>query len=199
MARSRSEDKRALILQSSKSLFSKKGFFNTSIADIVKESGLPVGTIYNYFKNKEEIVKVIVEEGWTDLIIRLEETFESCATPSEKLKIVIDQFLPELFKDLDLISIFLAEAIEFTRIEEKIDRLTNLIFSVLKEISSENSVMKHYTIKDMQTALVVYFLGILNAVKLSTSSSIGLCVEDVMRFIRLTASLFPLPCCLPYQ
>ncbi|TFG64758.1 MAG: TetR/AcrR family transcriptional regulator [Spirochaetales bacterium] len=188
MARSKSEDKRLLILHSSKSLFSQKGFFNTSISDIVRETGLPVGTIYNYFKNKEEIVRVIVEEGWTDLVGRLEAAFETCTGPSEKLRIVMDQFLPELFKDLDLISIFLAEAVEFTRIEEKIDKLTNLIFSVLKNLSSGSNAMSNYTRKDMKTALVVYFLGILNAVRLSTKSSINLSVDDIMHFVKLAIS-----------
>lgn len=185
MARAKSEDKRMLILQSSKSLFSRQGFFNTSISDIVKETGLPVGTIYNYFKNKEEIVRVIVEEGWTDLVTRLEETFKSCALPTEKLRIILDQFLPELFKDIDLISIFLSEAMELTGLEEKIERLTNLIFSVLKDLSSTSTIMAHYTRRDMQTALVVYFLGILNAVKLCNSSSIKLSVSDVMRFTKM--------------
>lgn len=186
MARAKSEDKRSLILQSSKTLFSQKGFFNASISDIVRESGLPVGTIYNYFKNKEEIVRVIVEEGWTDLITRLEDTFKACKDPADKLRIILDQFLPELFKDVDLISIFLSEAIELTRIEEKIERLTNLIFSVLKDLSTPHSLTKNYTRKDMQTALIVYFLGILNAVKLSTQSSINLSVADIMHFIKLT-------------
>ena len=63
MARMKDETKRQSILESSKMLFSQKGFFNTSISNIVRETGFPVGTIYTYFKSKDEIVRSIVEEG----------------------------------------------------------------------------------------------------------------------------------------
>ncbi|MCK4541287.1 MAG: helix-turn-helix transcriptional regulator [Spirochaetales bacterium] len=63
MARMRDESKRTAILEVSKALFSKQGFSNTSISDIIRGTGFPVGTIYTYFKNKEEIVTVIAKAG----------------------------------------------------------------------------------------------------------------------------------------
>jgi AcrR family transcriptional regulator len=43
------------ILAASMTLFSKKGFHETSMDDIVKESGLSKGGIYGYFKSKEDL------------------------------------------------------------------------------------------------------------------------------------------------
>lgn len=62
MAKMKSEKRRMLILKTAKGLFSKHGFFNTSISDIVKACGLPVGSIYTYFSSKEGIVKTIVDD-----------------------------------------------------------------------------------------------------------------------------------------
>ena len=120
MARIKDENKRVAILQSSKMLFAEKGFFNTSISDIVNETGLPVGSIYTYFKNKEEIVRVIVEEGWNDLQERLEKALSTTTSAKRKLKVLIDQFLSELLTDIDLINILLSEAIDYTRIIPRI-------------------------------------------------------------------------------
>jgi AcrR family transcriptional regulator len=188
MARSKDENKRQTILQSSKMLFSKKGFFNTSISDIVKETGLPVGSVYTYFHSKEEIVKVIVEEGWQDIKQRLVEMLKGENNDTEKLRIIVDDFFPEVLNDVDLINILLSEAANYTKIEDKMNELTTMIFDLLQNVSKENYVFKDFDRKDMESALTVYFLGVLNAVKLSQSTSIGITRKDIMRFIKKSIS-----------
>jgi len=186
MARNKDEKKRAAILQTSKTLFSQKGFYNTSISDIVDETGLPVGTIYTYFTNKEEIVRVIIEEGWSNLELRLEEAFRNAGSNEEKLKILVDEFLPELLGDLDLITILLAEAVSYTKIEEKIDKLAELIFSTIKPMAKSSQLFNKFSKNTMYAALMVYFLGIMNSVKLAESSSLSVSANDIMHFIRQT-------------
>lgn len=186
MARAKDENKRLMIMQSAKMLFSQRGFYNTSISDITKETGLPVGSIYTYFKSKEEIVKAIVNEGWEDLRGRLMIAIESAETPESKLKIIIESFLPEIFEDLDLINILLSEAITYTKIEEKVEELSALILTLLRAISKDHKVLDKFDRNMMDAALVVYFLGILAAVKISRSTSIGLKVNDIIRFIKYT-------------
>lgn len=188
MARAKDEDKRTLILQTSKTLFAKKGFFNTSVSDIVKEANLPVGTIYTYFKNKEDIVKVIVEEGWNDLYTRLLEHLNSIREPAEKLKMLLDRFFPALFEDLDLITILLGEAIDYTRIEEKLEVLTNVIFNLLRQVDRRGDLLGNFSRKEMKAALIIYFLGALHAVKLAKSTDIDLSMKDIMNYLKLTIS-----------
>ena len=48
------------ILQASVHLFSTKGFQDTSIADIMNEADLGIGTFYNYFESKEEVLKSLL-------------------------------------------------------------------------------------------------------------------------------------------
>ena len=186
MARAKDENKRLMILHSAKMLFSQRGFFNTSISDITKETGLPVGSIYTYFKSKEEIVRAIVNEGWEDLRKRLMETTGSAKSAENKLKVIIETFIPEIFNDLDLINILLSEAITYTKIEEKVEELSTLILSLLRAISRDNKSLEGFDKNMMDAALVVYFLGMLAAVKLSRTSSIGLKVNDIIRFIKYT-------------
>jgi AcrR family transcriptional regulator len=186
MARSKSEDKRALILQASKTLFARKGFFNASISDIVKETGLPVGSLYTYFKNKEEIVKVIIDEGWEEIHARLQQNFLSTKDPQAKLMILLDVFLPELFEDLDLITILLGEAVDYTKLEEKLEELTTMIFSILKALPGSNDFAAALSQKDMETALIVYFLGLLHTARLAKSTPINITLEDIIRFVKIT-------------
>lgn len=183
MARLKDEQKRKAILETSKMLFSQKGFFNASISDIVQETGFPVGTIYTYFKNKEEIIQMIVEEGWTEFRDALEAALRSRSRPEERLGVVIDEFLPSLLEDLDFISILLSEAIQYTRIEQKIEELTTIIASLIPDSES-----LHLSRRELETALIVYFLGILHAARISRNAAVGLTVKDLTEFVRNTVS-----------
>jgi AcrR family transcriptional regulator len=186
MARAKDQQKRQLILQAAKMLFSQRGFFNTSVSDITKETGLPVGSIYTYFKGKEEIVRAIVSEGWDDLRSRLVVAVESAASAEDKLRVLIDRFLPEVLNDLDLVNILLSEAITYTKIEEKVEEMSTIILSLLKTITRGKNNLAGLDKNMMDTALVVYFLGVLAAVKISRASDIGLKTNDILKFIRFT-------------
>jgi TetR/AcrR family transcriptional regulator, transcriptional repressor for nem operon len=50
------------IIEKSMQLFSLKGYFNTSIADIVQATGLTKGGLYGHFRNKEEIWYAVYAE-----------------------------------------------------------------------------------------------------------------------------------------
>jgi len=79
------------IIQKSLQLFSVKGYFNTSIAGIVKATGLTKGGLYGHFRNKEEIWyavydecgriwKSVVFQGVRDIsdpLVRLERVIEN--------------------------------------------------------------------------------------------------------------------------
>ncbi len=49
------------ILDATLRLFSCKGYFGTSMQDIRKEAGVSIGSIYHYFKNKEEIATALYD------------------------------------------------------------------------------------------------------------------------------------------
>lgn len=56
------EDKRAKILKVATRLFTENGFHATPTSLIAKESGVAVGTLFHYFKNKEELINSIYFE-----------------------------------------------------------------------------------------------------------------------------------------
>ena len=46
------------IIDAAMKLFLEKGYENTTMQDIVEASGMSKGTIYHYFKSKQEIVRI---------------------------------------------------------------------------------------------------------------------------------------------
>ena len=77
---------RQSILDAAAKIFKTRGFMNTSVSDIMCESNLGVGTFYNYFHSKEEVLMELL----TNLFAQVEKnlTFnENKFTPLELLEI----------------------------------------------------------------------------------------------------------------
>mgnify|MGYP006781963975 CR=1 FL=1 len=56
-------DKREAILRAAIKVFAGKGYFNSKVADIAGEAGIADGTVYLYFKSKDEILEEILEHS----------------------------------------------------------------------------------------------------------------------------------------
>jgi AcrR family transcriptional regulator len=187
VARSRDENKRKAILQASKMLFAQKGFYGTAISDIVRETGMTVGTIYTYFSSKDGIVRAIVEEGWAELYARLETHLGAAGSPEDKLRLLIERFIPEVVADVELISILLTEAVTYTRLEEKVERLTDLVFSLTRPLVGASRPLEAFNRHTLRTALVVIFLGIMSTVRIARVSSLGISSRDIVSFVKVLA------------
>ena len=185
VARNRDENKRRAILQASKMLFAQKGFYGTAISDIVRETGMTVGTIYTYFSSKDEIVKAIVEEGWSELYSRLETDLGAAGSAEDKLRLLIERFLPEVVRDVELISILLSEAVTYTRLEEKVERLTDLVFSLTRSLTAGSGPLEAFSRHTLRTAIVVIFLGILSTVRIARASSLGISNLDIVSVVKV--------------
>jgi hypothetical protein len=62
MARKRSDDKRRRILQAAVKVFARKGYFAARVAEIAQRAGVADGTIYLYFRGKEDILVSLFDE-----------------------------------------------------------------------------------------------------------------------------------------
>lgn len=184
MARALNNEKRQMILDRAKRLFAERGFGGTSVADIARVAEIPVGSIYTYFQSKEELIRAIVDEGWGELRDRLHESMEQAESPEERIGHLLELFLPGLLGDLDFITILLSEGIAYTRVEEKMDELSRLISEILAPVAADSSSLKDFTAKDMEAALLVYFLGVLDAVRMTRTASLGVTSADVLAFLR---------------
>jgi len=78
-------DKRLRILETAESIFSQCGFNNAKIVEIAKQAGVAEGSIYDYFKNKEDLLLSISKLRLEQLNITLKESFQIKA-PVSKLR-----------------------------------------------------------------------------------------------------------------
>jgi len=87
--RSLRERSRRRILESALQLFARKGFADTSMADIALAAGVSKGLAYNYFGGKEEILEAIVERRLAEHLAE-DERLERAASPAARLAGLIE-------------------------------------------------------------------------------------------------------------
>ena len=61
-------DKREAILNAAVEVFAEKGYYGTSVPLIVKKAQVGTGTIYRYFKDKEDLVNVLYRHWKTSML-----------------------------------------------------------------------------------------------------------------------------------
>lgn len=186
MARERDEGKRLAILAAAKKLFAARGYPETSVADLAREVDLPVGSIYTYFENKEAVLHTVIEEGWQDFLDSLAATISGPGAPEERLSLLIHYFLPGLFADVDLISIILAEAGRSASLEDKLERLASIVSALIAELAAARGITIDFPPRRAMAAITIYFLGSLDAVRISRSAGISIGIEDLIDFIKLS-------------
>jgi AcrR family transcriptional regulator len=147
---------------------------------------MTVGTIYTYFKNKDEIVRVIVDEGWKELYGHIEEGLAKARSPEDQVKVIIEGVIPGVLTDADFISILLSEAVTYTGLADKLEQITDLVYPLVRSLLGRRG-QTGFRRDTLRTALVVIVLGIMSTVSLARTSSIGISERDVFAFVQTLA------------
>lgn len=80
------DERRAQIMQAALACFTRKGYNNTTMDDIVAESGLSKGSLYWYFKSKDDLFAAAIMSLLMDIGQEVFAALEQCATASDKLR-----------------------------------------------------------------------------------------------------------------
>lgn len=79
-------DKHDLILEAAIEVFAEKGFHRARISDIARRAGVADGTIYLYFRNKDDVLLTIFEEKMGVLIEGLNAALAPVDDPLDKVR-----------------------------------------------------------------------------------------------------------------
>ena len=76
------EHRRQQILDAARTLLFEKGLNAISVNQIARQAELAVGTIYFYFRSKEDIFAVLQEEGLELLLADVQRAQDGCCHPA---------------------------------------------------------------------------------------------------------------------
>jgi TetR/AcrR family transcriptional regulator, fatty acid metabolism regulator protein len=108
-------DKRSKILDAATRVFAERGFFGAQVADIARRAGIAAGTVYLYFRSKDDVLRSIFDRTMQDAIREGREALENIDDPAERLRRIARLHLDRLGRDRDLAVVFQVELRQSTK------------------------------------------------------------------------------------
>jgi AcrR family transcriptional regulator len=128
------------VLRSGTELFSKYGYHNTQVMDVVREAGISAGTFYNYFKDKRELYERITRDNFEALRVFIREMRRPVniwdrKEQREKLRATFEALFDYTEQNPDIVYIVLRGGFG---VDETFDRVTWGSFSAFADDLAED-------------------------------------------------------------
>lgn len=143
-------DKREAILRAAVKIFAQKGYFNSKVSDIASEAGIADGTVYLYFKSKDEVLRSVFDRTMDDFISEGRAELAKISSPEEKLGMLANFHLRKLGADRNLAIVFQVELRGSTKFMEEFSEkgfreYLDVIKNVIEEGQTANLFRKDIT------------------------------------------------------
>jgi TetR/AcrR family fatty acid metabolism transcriptional regulator len=102
-------DKRDAILKAATQVFAQNGFFQSQVADVARAAGIAAGTVYLYFRSKDDLLVSLFERTMREAIAEGRAALEGVDDPRERLTRIARLHLERLGRDRDLAVVFQIE------------------------------------------------------------------------------------------
>lgn len=112
-------DKREAILRAAIRVFARNGYFNSKVSDIAGEAGIADGTVYLYFKSKEEVLHSVFNRAMEEFISEGKRELANIDNAADKLRKIAQLHLQKLGADRDAAIVFQVELRGSTKFMEE--------------------------------------------------------------------------------
>ena len=111
--------KREAILRAATDVFASRGFFNAQVADVARAAGIAAGTVYLYFRSKDDLLVSIFERTMREALADGQQAVASLRDPAERLRRLARLHLARLGRDRNLAIVFQVELRQSTKFMER--------------------------------------------------------------------------------
>lgn len=101
----RTGEKYDAIIDAAVKVIAQYGYHNAQVSRIASEANVADGTIYLYFKNKDDVLISLFREKMGRFIQEVERTIDNIEDPAEQLKTMIDMHFRHLENDAELATV----------------------------------------------------------------------------------------------
>jgi len=108
-------EKRDRILRAAVKIFSRNGFFNSKVSEIARAAEVADGTIYLYFKNKDDLLISLFEEKMGEVVADVRRRIAVGGNALEKLRIFIENHMDLLERESGLVEVIQVELRQSTK------------------------------------------------------------------------------------
>jgi len=152
-------DKYEQILEAAIRVFARQGYYNSTISQVAREAGVGDGTIYLYFKNKDDILDNFFSYKTTQIFSQFKEEVDCCDNALDKLCQLVTCHLKEFEQNRDLAVVYEVETRMRRHLsDEKIKEMSRMYFDLVAEIvdqgQAEGTIRKNIPIHLVKQYLI---------------------------------------------
>ena len=111
--------KRDAILRAAIDVFAERGFFNAQVADVARAAGVAAGTVYLYFRSKDDLLVQLFERTTREAFAEARAAAAEVRDPAERLRLFARLHLARLGRDRNLAIVFQVELRQSTKFMER--------------------------------------------------------------------------------
>ena len=108
------------ILDAAIKVFAEQGFLQSTVAQVAKKAGVADGTIYLYFKNKDDILIQFYEYKTRQVFDQFRKAVDAGKSAEQKLRNLVRTHLAEFQKDIDMAIVYQAETHQHRRLAQDV-------------------------------------------------------------------------------
>jgi len=123
------------ILEAAIRVFARQGYYNSTISQVAREAGVGDGTIYLYFKNKDDILDNFFSYKTTQIFSQFKDEVARCANALDKLERLVACHLKEFEQNRDLAVVYEVETRMRRHLsDEKLKEMSRMYFDLVAHI-----------------------------------------------------------------
>lgn len=156
-------DRRDAILRAAIDTFAERGFFAAQVADVARAAGVAAGTVYLYFRGKDDLLVSIFERTMSEAIAEGRDLLARTTDPAQRLREIARLHLGRLGRDRALAVVFQVELRQSTKFMERFSS-TKLreYLGIIRDVIAEGQAAGMFRIGVNPTLAAKLFFGALD-------------------------------------
>jgi TetR/AcrR family fatty acid metabolism transcriptional regulator len=131
----KNSDKYQRILEAASKVFAEQGYYSSTVSQIAKEAGVADGTIYLYFKNKEDILVQFYKYKTRQIFEGFRAEVKKPGSAVDKLRRLVRRHLQEFQNDRNMAIVYQAETHQNRRLgDELIKEMAKMYRDIISEV-----------------------------------------------------------------
>jgi TetR/AcrR family transcriptional regulator, fatty acid metabolism regulator protein len=115
-------EKHEAILRAAAKVFAQSGYFNAKVSDVARSAGVADGTVYLYFKNKDDLLTSIFAWAMGEFLTRARLVLAEVSDPRDKLRRFANLHFSLLEQERDIAIVFQIELRQSTKFMQQFSR-----------------------------------------------------------------------------
>ncbi len=163
------------LLAAAETVIARVGYDEVTMAEIARAAGCATGTLYTYFRDKQQFVTALVERHGRVFRGRLQASMEGTADPLEKIRRATRTFLEYFAENRNYFKVLLGSnlirrgvipgALPKSELEER-QRIQAGFLEIVRQAQREGKLRQDFTAEEIQASMRAFMMGTLDQLSL---------------------------------